>query len=70
MPVFLIGILENVLAPIVAQMGLALLRERVVRSVTIVTLEALKDRASNQHVKDYIQVLIEAWKLPPPVTGG
>jgi len=60
MPVFLV----NVLGPIIAQMGYALLRERVVRKITIVTLNLLKDKASNRHVKDYIQVLIDTWEPP------
>ena len=57
----------NVLGPIVAQMGLLLLRERVIRKVTVITLKALADMTSNKLTHELVDTVAEA--LEPPSVG-
>ncbi len=68
MPVFLL----NILGPIIAQMGLMLLSERVVRRVTVLTLRALEGslKKSYPHISDVIDVVADALEVPEPVKNG
>lgn len=56
-----------VLGKIIAQMGLMLLSERVVRSVTVSTLRALERKLSNQLSKEIVDAVADALEVPPPV---
>jgi hypothetical protein len=60
--------LVNTLGPIIAQMGLLLLRERVVRKVTVITLRYLESKTSNKLTKDLVDAVADA--LEPPAEVG
>lgn len=62
MPVFV-----TVLGKIIAQMGLMLLSERVVRTVTVATLRALERNVSNQLTKDVVDAVADALEVPKAV---
>lgn len=59
--------LVNIVGPIVAQMGMMLLSERVIRRVTVVTLRALERKTTNQLTKDIVDTVADALDVPPPV---
>lgn len=56
----------GILAPIVAQMGLLLLSERVVRRVVVITLRALESgmKSKYPHISDVIDVIADALEVP------
>lgn len=58
----------NTLGPIIAQMGLLLLRERVVRKVTVITLRYLESKTTNKLTKDLVDAVADA--LEPPAEVG
>lgn len=62
------AVIINILGPIIAQMGLMLLSERVVRRVTVATLRALEKRVSNELTKDIVDTVADALEVPPPVS--
>lgn len=67
---FLLGILGsagNILAPIVAQMGLKLLSERVVRRVAVLTLRHFADQPGNSLTHQYLGVVADALEVPAEV---
>ncbi len=51
------------IAGIVAQMGLMLLTERVVRRVTVVTLREIERRADNPNLKELIDAVADALEI-------
>lgn len=60
--------LINTLGPIIAQMGLLLLRERVVRKVTVITLRYLESKTTNKLTKELVDAVADA--LEPPAEVG
>jgi len=56
-----------VLGKIIAQMGLLLLSERVVRKITVVTLKALAEKTTNKLTHDIVATVSEALEVPPAV---
>lgn len=66
MPIILTTII-NILAPIVANMGLLLLRERVIRQVVVVTLKKLQPKDTNSLTADVLKIVEEALQPSPPV---
>ncbi len=66
MPIFLM--LGNIVAPIIAQMGLRLLTERVVRRVAVVTLRSFEDRVSNPRFKEAIDIIADALEVPEAIS--
>lgn len=54
-----------VLGKIIAQMGLLLLSERVVRKITVVTLKALAEKTTNKLTHDVVNTVAEALEVPP-----
>lgn len=64
---FLAGIFQvlgNVIAPMVAQMGMLLLTERVVRRVTVLTLRWLEAKAPNDSLAEAIDIIADALEVP------
>ncbi len=57
-------VIGNILAPIIAQMGLMLLTERVVRRVAVITIRWIETRTPNPNVKAGLEVIAHAWEVP------
>lgn len=54
----------DILAPIIAQMGLMLLTERVVRRVAVLTIRWIEGKTPNQNVKEALEIIAKAWEVP------
>ena len=52
------------IAPMIAQMGMLLMTERVVRRVAVLTLRWLEAKAPNQQLADAIDIIADALEVP------